>query len=127
GSGGTGSGGTGSGGTGSGGTGSGGTGSGGTGSGGTGSGGTGSGGTGSGGTGSGGTATGGTPTTDQELCERAAGLAGYLDQWQTAGDGRVYYCHSSSGNYTFVESDISSCLPHLNHNFDVFPSTGCDT
>jgi hypothetical protein len=58
----------------------------------------------------------------------AASLAGYLDPWQTPLDGRVYYCHSSSGsNWNFVESDISSCLPHINHNYDVFPTTGCDT
>jgi hypothetical protein len=69
-----------------------------------------------------------TGLTDDEICDRAASLAGYLDAWQTAGDGRVYYCHSSSGtNWVFVESDISSCIPHLNHNYAVFPTTGCDT
>ncbi len=69
-----------------------------------------------------------TGLTDDEICESADALAGYLDPWQTAGDGRVYYCHSSSGsNWVFIESDISSCLPHLNHGFDIFPTTGCDS
>ena len=33
----------------------------------------------------------------------------------------------SGNNYTRIDTDISSCLPHLNHRNDVFPTTGCDT
>jgi hypothetical protein len=70
-----------------------------------------------------------TGLTDQEICEEAARIAGYLDPYQTPGDGKVLYCHSGGGpNYTFVDSDISSCLTHLsNHASDVFPTTGCDS
>jgi hypothetical protein len=81
------------------------------------------------GTGTGGTTT-TTPPTGDEVCDLAAatGLATALDPYQIPGDGRVVYCHSSAGNsYNYVESDISSCLPHINHNFDIFPSTGCDS
>lgn len=69
-----------------------------------------------------------TGLTDEQICTYAASLAGYLDRYQTAGDGHVLYCHSSGGsNWTFVDSNISSCLPHLNHAYDVFPTTGCDS
>jgi hypothetical protein len=69
-----------------------------------------------------------TGLTDDELCEQAAALSSVLDPYQTAGDGRVTYCHSGGGsNWNRIESDISSCLPHLNHAGDVFPTTGCDS
>jgi hypothetical protein len=65
--------------------------------------------------------------TEEEICEKAAALTITLDPYQVPEDGRVVYCHSGSGNgYNYIESDISSCLPHLNHDFDVFPTTGCD-
>jgi hypothetical protein len=66
--------------------------------------------------------------TIEEICELAANLTGYLDRFQTAGDGRVLYCHSGSGDgYNLVDSDIDSCSAHLDHRYDVFPSTGCDS
>lgn len=69
-----------------------------------------------------------TGLTDDELCEAAAALSSILDPYQTEGDSRVTYCHSSSGsNWHLIDSDISSCLPHLNHSYDVFPTTGCDS
>lgn len=74
--------------------------------------------------------TGSVPTnpTEDEICELAAALALTLDPYQTPGDGRVVYCHSGSGSsYNYIETDISSCLPHLNHDHDVFPTTGCDS
>jgi hypothetical protein len=90
--------------------------------------GTGTTGTGTGTTGTPPTDSGLTPPSDQDLCNDAATLVGYLDQFQTPGDDRVLYCHSGAGgSWNFVESNISSCLPHLNHNFDVFPTTGCDS
>ena len=70
-----------------------------------------------------------TGLTDQEICENAAVIAGYLDPYQTPYDGKVLYCHSGGGtSYTFVDSDISSCGSHLTgHANDVFPTTGCDS
>jgi hypothetical protein len=65
------------------------------------------------------------PTDDD--CDIAVDLDGWLDQFQVAGDGRVYYCHAGSGNYTMVESNIDSCIKHLDHEWDVFPSTLCDS
>jgi hypothetical protein len=65
--------------------------------------------------------------TEDQICEKAAALTITLDPYQTPDDGRVVYCHSGSGGgYNYIESDISSCLPHLNHDYDVFPTTGCD-
>ena len=70
-----------------------------------------------------------TGLTDDQICINASQIAGYLDQFQTAYDKKVLYCHSGSGgNWTFVDSDISSCVPHLmNHSYDIFPTTGCDS
>lgn len=71
-----------------------------------------------------------TPTDipEEDICEKAAALTITLDPFQTPSDGRVYYCHSGSGNsYNYIETDISSCLPHLNHDYDIFPTTGCDS
>ena len=62
----------------------------------------------------------------QDACEYAVQIDGYLDQFETAGDGRVLYCHSGSGhNYNLVESSVDSCIPHLAHIFDIFPTTLC--
>jgi hypothetical protein len=65
------------------------------------------------------------PEIPDDACEQAVELDGYLDQFEVPGDGRVFYCHSGSGNYVQIESNISSCLPHLNHSHDVFPTTLC--
>ena len=68
------------------------------------------------------------PGDEDDLCSKAARTAGYLDKFQTAGDGKVLYCHRGGGpHYVLVDSDISSCLPHLDHENDVFPSTLCDS
>lgn len=65
---------------------------------------------------------------DPDFCEKAASIAGFLDSYQVPGDGRVIYCHSGTGrHYTIIDTDISSCLPHLDHVADVFPSTLCDS
>ena len=65
---------------------------------------------------------------EDAFCQEAATLAGYLDPYQSADDGRVLFCHSGSGShYNLIETDISSCLPHLSHASDVFPTSGCDT
>lgn len=63
----------------------------------------------------------------EDVCDIAVQIAGWLDQYQVAGDGRVFYCHSGSGNYTLIEADISACIPHLRHEWDVFPTTLCDS
>lgn len=63
-----------------------------------------------------------------DACVIAAEIDGYLDGFQTEGDGRVLYCHSGSAkSYVFVDSDIDSCLAHLDHRGDVFPTTLCDS
>jgi hypothetical protein len=63
-----------------------------------------------------------------DACVLASEIDGYLDAFQTAGDGRVLYCHSGSGkSFVFVDSDIDSCLAHLDHRGDVFPTTLCDS
>ena len=65
---------------------------------------------------------------DDDVCDQALALDDYLDTFQESGDGKVVYCHRGGGeNWTLVESDISACLPHLNHRGDVFPTTGCDS
>jgi hypothetical protein len=68
------------------------------------------------------------PGEDDDLCSKAARTAGYLDSFQTPGDGKVLYCHRGGGpHYVLVDTDISACLPHLDHVNDVFPSTLCDS
>ncbi|MFN7145426.1 MAG: hypothetical protein ACK4YP_16755 [Myxococcota bacterium] len=70
----------------------------------------------------------GDPGDVEDTCAIAENLTGHLDRYQTPGDGRVLYCHGTgSGRFVLVESDISSCFPHLDHRHDVFPSTGCDS
>lgn len=70
----------------------------------------------------------GDPEDIEDTCALAENLTGYLDRYQTAGDGRVLYCHGTgNGRFVLVDSDISSCFSHLNHRHDVFPSTGCDS
>ena len=65
-------------------------------------------------------------TGEEFICQHAADIDGYLDAFETAGDGKVLYCHSSSGkNYVLVESDIDSCLTHMGHKYDIFPTTLC--
>jgi hypothetical protein len=62
------------------------------------------------------------------ICDLAQNITSYLDDYQTPGDGRVLYCHSGSGHsYNLVDSDVDACSAHLDHDWDVFPSTGCDT
>jgi hypothetical protein len=69
-----------------------------------------------------------TDPTNDEICQLAAALVIELDPYQTPDDGRVVYCHAGGGdNLHYIETDISSCLPHLNHPGDVFPTTGCDS
>ena len=69
-----------------------------------------------------------TGLTDDEFCQKAATLSGFLDGFQTPDDGKVVFCHSGSGShYSKNDTDISACLPHLNHTNDVFPTTGCDS
>lgn len=69
-----------------------------------------------------------TGLTGDEICELAAALVIELDPYQTPDDGRVVYCHAGGGsNLHYIETDISACIPHLNHPGDVFPTTGCDS
>ena len=65
----------------------------------------------------------------EDACEDAGSrTAGYLDAYQTAGDGKVVFCHQVGGpNWVEIDTDISACLPHLDHELDVFPTTGCDS
>ena len=67
--------------------------------------------------------------TEEDVCSGVNPLDLSLDIMQVPGDGRVLYCHGGGGggHWTLVESDISSCLPHLQHEGDVFPTTGCDS
>lgn len=61
-------------------------------------------------------------------CVQAESIPDWLDQFQVPNDGKVYFCHSGSGSsYTIVNSDISSCMAHLSHSHDVFPTTLCDS
>jgi hypothetical protein len=65
---------------------------------------------------------------DEDACTKAERVDGYLDHFQTPGDSRVYYCHRGGGpHYVMLETDISACLPHIDHENDVFPSTLCDS
>ena len=72
-----------------------------------------------------------TGLTGEEICALAYAYptANYLDPLQTPYDNKVLYCHNGGGsNWTFVDSDISACMPHLqNHSGDIFPTTGCDS
>lgn len=62
------------------------------------------------------------------VCVVTENLTQWLDTFQVTGDARVLYCHGTGGGqFVLVESDISACFPHLDHRWDVFPSTGCDS
>jgi len=54
---------------------------------------------------------------------------GYLDLLQTPGDGRVSFCHSEDGSlFDFINTSTEECEPHNTlHEFDRFPTTGCDS
>ncbi|MFZ5475750.1 MAG: hypothetical protein ACOZNI_03150 [Myxococcota bacterium] len=63
-----------------------------------------------------------------DVCRLAANLTGYLDDFQTPEDGKVVFCHSGSGeDYVLVDSDVDACSAHVQHRWDVFPTTGCDS
>lgn len=64
----------------------------------------------------------------EDLCDKASRTTGYLDHFQTSGDGKVLFCHREGGpNYVEIDTDVSACLSHLDHDLDVFPTTGCDS
>jgi len=63
-----------------------------------------------------------------DLCDWALHVAGFLDAYNTPGDGKVIYCHQSGGpNYVMQDTSVSSCLTHIAHAGDVFPTTICDS
>jgi hypothetical protein len=63
-----------------------------------------------------------------DLCSLAARTAGYLDAFQVPGDGQVLFCHRESGpHFVEINTNISACIPHLDHTHDVFPTTLCDS
>ena len=68
-----------------------------------------------------------TGLTGEEICERAARVFGYLDRFQTPGDGRVFFCHFTGSGWHYLETDISACLSHAQQHSDTFPTTGCDS
>jgi hypothetical protein len=81
-------------------------------------------------TGDGGIAGPGDPDFDEEVfCTAAMKDPTLLDDLETWGDDHVMFCHSSGcSNFTFVDSNIDSCLPHLDHECDVFSREyGCGT
>lgn len=62
-----------------------------------------------------------------DWCVLASEIDGFLDPYQVPYDGRVFYCHSGSGNLVLLETDIDACFAHLDHALDVFPTTLCDS
>ena len=81
-------------------------------------------------TGDGGLAGPGNPDFDEDVyCEAAAADPTILDELEVLGDDHVQYCHSSGcSNWVFVDSNVDSCLPHLDHRCDVFSRAyGCGT
>jgi hypothetical protein len=55
------------------------------------------------------------------FCAAAADDPTILDDFETPGDDHVLYCHNASCNgYVLVDSNIDSCLTHLDHSCDVF-------
>lgn len=63
-----------------------------------------------------------------DFCDKASRVTGYLDTFQVPDDGRVVFCHRQGGpHFTAIDTSISACMPHLDHTYDVFPSTLCDS
>lgn len=63
-----------------------------------------------------------------DLCDWADQIAGFLDGYNLAGDNKVVYCHATGGgNFNMVDSSVNSCLTHISHVDDIFPSTLCDS
>lgn len=61
-------------------------------------------------------------------CDIAILWAPFLDSFNVPGDGMVFYCHNSGGpNYVLHHSSTNSCLTHISHYNDIFPSTLCDS
>ena len=82
------------------------------------------------------TGTGTVPTIDTgtwdtggwDVCDWALHVAGFLDAYNTPGDGKVVYCHQSGGpNYVMNDTSNAACLTHIAHLGDVFPTTICDS
>jgi hypothetical protein len=60
-------------------------------------------------------------------CARASRIPGYLDRFQTPGDGKVVFCHrTSAGSWTRIDTSTSACIHHAGHLLDLFPRTLCD-
>jgi hypothetical protein len=65
-------------------------------------------------------------TDADNYCRKALRNGSLLDQEQVEGSHKITFCHSmSDGHWAVVSTDYSSCSAHLDHAYDVFPSTGC--
>ena len=61
-----------------------------------------------------GTGTGTWDTATWDTCDFADHIDGYLDQFQTPGDGKVWFCHSLNGNsFNLIETSNAACIPHI--------------
>jgi hypothetical protein len=66
------------------------------------------------------------------VCDWASQIAGFLDQYNVAYDGKVVFCHATSGtgaslSYTLNDVSNNACLTHIGHLDDVFPTSICDS
>ncbi len=67
-------------------------------------------------------------TISESDCVKASRVPGWLDQFQTPGDGKVIFCHRNApGKWSVIDTRIRSCIPHAGHLRDIFPSTLCDS
>jgi len=64
-------------------------------------------------------------TTTVPVCTQAAATPGFLDQFQVPNDGMVSYCHDSAGQLTYVQTSVGTCMTHVGHVADIYPTTIC--
>lgn len=73
-----------------------------------------------------GTPAGSTTTNPATVCINAAAIPGFLDAIQVPGSGLVIYCHNSPGGLVMQNDPTLTCLTHISHAGDIFPTTLCD-
>lgn len=61
-----------------------------------------------------------------DTCDWAFHVALFLDHLADPATDTMRFCHSAScNNYTEVVGDVGTCLTHIGHSCDIFPSWGC--
>ena len=76
------------------------------------------------------TSTGTSTTSTGNVCATVPQTipAGWLDAFQTPGNGLVLFCHWDPATNAYLTLNVATatCLTHIGHSLDLFPTTLCD-